>query len=195
MVFVTEGIDEYLNQEENVEFLPMQCPACGNEDAKLIQRLLQIPYYDDFHMISFFCKKCGLRKTDFANINSKGHTRYEYFVENLEDFTTKVVRAENGVVTIPELGVKIEPARNPQTWIRNVEGILLDIKEKVGYARDMAETEDQRKAAIERLKLIDEALEGKVPFTIIVEDVTGNSIIIPAKKEKLKIEILEGSSE
>ncbi len=182
-----EDLVEYLSQEEKLEFIPMTCPSCGNEEAQLIQRLLQIPYYDDFHMISFFCKKCGLRKTDFANINSKGHTRYEYFVEDDVDFTTKVVRAETGIVEIPELGIKIEPGINPQTWIRNVEGILLDIQEKVGYARDMAESEEQRIAAEERLSLIDEALEGKLPITLIVDDETGNSIIIPARREKLKV--------
>ncbi len=181
---------EYSSTDDAPEPLEFQCPNCGNEHAQVVQRLLQIPYYNDYHMIVIFCPKCGLRKTDFANIESKGHTEYQYRVEDEEDQTTKVVRAENGIVEVPELGVKIEPVTNPQTWIRNIEGILLDIKEKVEFARDNTDDPSVKEAAKERLKQIDAVLMGKIPITIIVNDITGNSIIIPAKEEKLKVKVL-----
>ncbi len=168
-----------------------ECPVCGSDKAVVTQRLLQIPYYDDFHAIILLCPDCGLRRADFANLSSKGPAHYSYTVETEEDFTTKVVRSIEGVFRVPEIGVEIKPATAPSSWIRNVEGILLDIKEKVEIARDHAETEQDRLKAEDLIKRIDGLLAGKEPFTLDIRDDTGNSVIIPADPKKLRIEYYE----
>lgn len=169
----------------------IECPSCDNRNAKLITHELDIPYYDDFVIVNINCSICGFRSSDFFNMLSKGHTLHEYSVDSIDDGTTKIVRAKNGHVSIPELGVKIEPVNEPMTWIRNVEGILNDIRTKIELMIKDPENEHTKNLAEQRLQLLDEMLEYKIPFTLIVEDMTGNSIILPARNDKLKITYFE----
>lgn len=167
------------------------CPICHSDRATVNQRLLQIPYYEDFHAITIHCPDCGFRQADFANLNSKGPMRYEYKISTAKDITTKLVRSIYGVVEIPELGITIKPATSPTSWIRNIEGILLDMKEKVEFLMSHGETVEIRQKAKERIELIEEALESKIAFTLSVRDPEGNSVIIPADASKLVVEQIE----
>lgn len=178
------------NENSKFQISSFRCPECENEDAKMITHVLDIPYYDDFMMITITCDRCKLRVNDFFNLNSKGHTKYEYQVTQEGDGTTKVVRAKDGIISIPELELIIEPTSNASTWIRNLEGILLDIEEKLKIAKDdlKDDEEDQIIKIEEKLKLLDKLKFYKIPYTIIVEDITGNSIILPANEKNLKID-------
>ena len=166
------------------EEMEIQCPVCGYPHAKLIQKNLNLPYYKDFFMTSIICSKCGLRSTDFRNLSSSDPVEFRYRVDSLDDFTTKIVRSSTGVVEIPEIGIKVEPQMMPETWIKNVEGLLLHFEEKVEIflsQNDAAIVE----AAKERIALIHKCLKGEMSFTIIVTDKEGNSLIIPADEKKL----------
>ncbi len=172
------------------------CPDCGNTDAKMISHLMDIPYYNDFMMLNFSCDKCGFRKNDFFNTHSKGHTIYRYVVDGEEDKTTKVVRAETGTVRIPEIGIAIEPVNTGHSWIRNVEGILRDMMEKLNITkRDLGEDPETLSKINKLEELINKALDYNMQFTIVVDDPMGNSLIIPAIKEKLIIEVIGPSPE
>jgi zinc finger protein len=163
----------------------VDCPTCDNDDAKLVSHLLDIPFYKDFMMLNLNCRQCGYRSSDFYNLDSKGYTRYEYLVDSSTDDTTKIVRAKGGIVNIPELGIKIEPVNEPVSWIRNVEGVLRDMRKKLILLVNDPENATMKKHAIERLELLDEMLNYQIPFTLIVEDPDGNSLILPAVKDKL----------
>ncbi len=169
--------------------IKIPCPVCGSDEAVLFEKNLNIPYYSDFFMTSIICKKCGLRSTDFRNLHSSDHTRWTYKVTSLDDFETKVVRASTGIVEIPEIGVKVEPQMMPETWIKNIEGLLLHFQEKIAIF--LQEDDDHIvKEAKKRISIIGDLLQGKGEFTIIVEDPNGNSLIIPYDDSKLHKEIL-----
>ncbi len=167
--------------EEEIE---IQCPICGNPHAKLFQKNLNIPYYKDFFMTSIICDKCGLRSTDFRNLSSSDPVEFRYKVDSLNDFNTKIVRSSTGVVEIPEIGIKVEPQMMPETWIKNVEGLLRHFEEKIAIFLSEKDPEIVS-AAKERIDLIKKCLEGEMPFTIIVTDKEGNSLIIPVDEKKL----------
>ncbi|MCY3413873.1 MAG: ZPR1 zinc finger domain-containing protein [Candidatus Heimdallarchaeota archaeon] len=168
----------------------MVCPDCGYEEANIVTHLLDIPHYDDFMMIAINCPECKFRTSDFFNADTKDHIISTYKVENEKDMRTKVVRATDGIVSIPELGVTIDPVSGSSTWIRNIEGILVDILEKIELALDNLETDEERQEALDRIALIQDLIDVKVPFTITVEDQQGNSIILPEDESKLIIEKL-----
>lgn len=173
----------------------MACPDCENEHASIITHILDIPYYDDFMMVNINCSECKFRTTDFFHANSKGHIISSYLIENKEDMRTKVVRASDGIVKIPELGISIEPITGSFTWIRNIEGILEDIKSKVIIALKSFEEQELKEEAANRIEMINKLMNNEMPFTISVEDVNGNSIILPVVQEKLKIERIEKKDE
>lgn len=181
--------DEYAKAVSETEgSINFECPSCGYQKAYLNQKLLQIPYYEDFHAVIMLCPECGMRKADFANLNSKGATRYIYRADEDSDGETKVVRSIEGTVYLPEAGIAIRPATSPTSWIRNVEGIMLDIIEKLEMVLSNPENSEEVKRRVnERMLVLRGMAKGELPVTLVVEDPTGNSVIIPAKEEKLEI--------
>lgn len=180
--------------QSNYQIKSIDCPSCDNKQANLISHVLDIPHYHDFMMLNLNCSECGFRSSDYFNFSSKGHTKYEYHVESIEDDTTKIVRAKEGFVNVPELGIKIEPMNEPTTWIRNIEGVLIDMRKKLVIMLYNPESETLHKLVEERLALLDEMLVYKIPFTIIVEDITGNSIILPANEKNMEITYFKDSN-
>jgi len=180
-----------LPRSSDYQIESITCPACHNENANVITHLLDIPYYNDFVSITIHCPQCGYRTTDFMNTTQKDYTIMRYLIEDETDGTTKVVRSTQGTVTIAKLGISIEPHGDGSTWIRNIEGILEDIKEKLVISLKQEKNKEDRREIKRRLKLLKSLLNFEQPFLIEVEDPSGNSIILPAKKEKLEIEIFE----
>ncbi|MDH5402112.1 MAG: ZPR1 zinc finger domain-containing protein [Candidatus Heimdallarchaeota archaeon] len=164
----------------------VECPECKFDQANLITHLMDIPYYEDYLMISIACNKCGYRTSDFLNLTHKGHLRFEYLVDSIEDQNTKIVRAREATVEIPELGVKLEPVGDATSWIRNIEGVLLDFQEKIELAVIQSGGDEEARLAGEKCRyLIDEMLMFNQPFTLVVDDPSGNSLIIPTQPAKL----------
>ncbi|NDB55201.1 ZPR1 zinc finger domain-containing protein, partial [archaeon] len=151
----------------NIEII--SCPSCLEESAKVVSHILDIPYYDDFAMINIACDKCGYRTSDFMNTKSKDPIKMEYNVENINDETTKIVRSSQGIVRIPELGISIEPNGDGSTWIRNIEGILEDMKQKLMVSKRHAENSDEKRKVKSRLKLLKSLQKFERKFTIVVE--------------------------
>lgn len=166
------------------------CPSCEAENAKFITHLLDIPYYEDFLMVNINCPECGFRSTDFMNTQSKGHTIFRYQVDQAQDDETKVVRATQSTVSIPELGIKIEPVGDGTSWIRNIEGILDDIREKLYITLDQTDDGGTKRLVKQRIKTLNKMSRYQMPFTIEVDDPSGNSIILPADRKKLQKEII-----
>ena len=173
--------------ESSIDFSveTIQCPACENEEAKIITHMLDIPYYDDFLMVNISCSECGFKSSDFFNTNEKGYRRFEYQVNSVRDDSTKVVKAKSGIIRLPDLGIVIEPLNDSTTWIRNIEGILIDIEKKLLI---LLASEDDRaiiKETKKRISKLNQMKRYEIPFTIIVEDTTGNSLILPANEGQL----------
>lgn len=169
------------------EIKVIQCPSCEDENASLISHLMDIPYYKDFVMVNISCRNCGFRSTDFYNLHSKGYTKFIYRVTSRSDDKTKIVRSQDGYVTIPELEITIEPFGEGSSWIRNIEGILEDIKKKLVIMLRDFDDKETRMNVKERMKELKRLKRYEKPFHIIVEDHTGNSLIIPADESKLEI--------
>jgi len=103
--------------------------------------------------------------------------RYEFSVSGQEDLDTRVVRSTTGLLQIPELGILVEPGPACEGFISNIEGVLQRFEEVMDRILTWAEGEERDNALALKEKIL-EARDGKVPFTLIVQDVDGNSAII-----------------
>ena len=94
-----------------------------------------------------------------------------------------VAASASGAIRIPELGVEIDPGPACEGFVSNIEGVLDRIEDVVTGVLTWAEGEERENALAlrERIAL---AREGSVPFTLIIEDPTGNSAIVSPKAEK-----------
>jgi zinc finger protein len=163
------------------------CPLCHEE---LIIRWQgdKIPYFDEVMYITAVCQ-CSFRFADTLILSQKEPMRYELKVEGLEDLNSRVVRSTSGTIRIPELGIHVEPGSVSDSYITNIEGVLDRIYQVVITATKWAKDEEEKHLkGLEIQKALEEAMEGKYPLTVIIEDPFGNSAII---SDKVKSCVLE----
>jgi zinc finger protein len=162
--------------------VPGPCPSCSNEIEYLYQTD-NIPYFSEILIISANCPACGYRYVDTQVLTSAEPSRYEFSIIAAEDLATRVVRSMSGTVKIPELGVQIDPGPACQGFVTNIEGVLDRIEHVVQAALLWTENEERENARV-LLDRIAQARSGTFPFTLILEDPSGNSAIISEKAEK-----------
>jgi zinc finger protein len=156
--------------------VPSHCPLCQRE-ISFIYQTEDIPFFRSLLIISARCEDCGFRYTDTQLLANSEPSRWELAVRAEEDLSVRVVRSMQGAVSIPELGVRIDPGPACEGFISNVEGVLSRI-ESVAAGIAASGDEDEREAAVLFLEKIHLARDAAIPFTLIIEDPTGNSAIL-----------------
>lgn len=128
--------------------------------------------------------------SDFLNTRYGRPIRCTYKIKNEKELSARVIRASTGTIRIPELGTIIEPGPASQAFVTNVEGVVTNILEVAETARKWAQTEDEKKNCDSAIENIKRAKSGELPFTLIIEDPFGNSMIIAKDQSKVKVEEL-----
>jgi zinc finger protein len=162
--------------------VPGPCPSCSNEIEYLYQTE-NIPYFSELLIVSANCPSCGYRYVDTQLLTSAEPRRYEFFVSAAEDLAVRVVRSMTGTVKIPELGVEIDPGPACHGFVTNIEGVLDRVEKVVQGTLLWAEGEERENAKI-LLEQIAQARSGALPFTLILDDPSGNSAIVSEKTQK-----------
>lgn len=166
------------------------CPLCGEETFYVAEFTYKTPFFDEILVISGKCIKCGYRFFDTYNIKSHKPVRFILKVKEITDLNSLVIKSQTAIITIPELGISIEPGIASSPYITTIEGILYRVLETLeAYQEENRETYEKTR------EIIKDAIEGKIAFTFILEDAFGNSLIIPKRKEALEIVRLEGNQE
>lgn len=163
--------------------VPGPCPVCNTEIEYLYQTD-NIPYFSDIIIIRALCNECGYRYVDTQVLTSQEPGRHEFRIETPDDLDIRVVRSMQGIVMIPELGVRIDPGPACEGFVSNIEGVLdriTGVVEGVIACGDETERENSEKF----LEAIAAVKKGALPVTLIIDDNSGNSAIISEKTRKL----------
>jgi zinc finger protein len=163
--------------------VPGPCPVC-NAEVEYLYQTDNIPYFSDIIIIRALCNKCGYRYVDTQVLTSQAPGRQELPVETSGDLDIRVVRSMQGIVMVPELGVRIDPGPACEGFVSNVEGVLERV---VGVVRGVIACgdENERENAEKLLNTIAAVKRGEFPVTLIIDDPSGNSAIISEKTKKL----------
>lgn len=162
--------------------VPGPCPSCSREIEYRYQTE-DIPYFSDLLIISATCPHCGYRYVDTQTLKTGEPSRHMVLVSGAQDLAIRVVRSTTASLSIPELGVEIDPGPACTGFVTNIEGVLDRIEQVVRSAQlagDAVRKENAR-VLLERLA---EARAGSLPFTLILDDPSGNSAIISEKASK-----------
>ena len=162
------------------------CPICGKEGLEIREVPYEVPGFGTTLFIVMRCPCCGFIHRDILCLDFGEPTRYEFKVEGPEDLKVRVIRSSSATIRIPELGVVIEPGPMAEGFISNVEGVLDRVERVVAMMARSGEPEERARAS-ELLTRIWEAREGKLKFTLIIEDPFGNSLIAPEDKSRVKV--------
>lgn len=158
--------------------LDAHCPGCGRAGLAYTAADLDIPHFPGSLQLLFSCDGCGFRHTDFLIGTTRDPTRTTYEVTKAADMSVRVVRSTSGTVRIPELGVLIEPGPASDAYVSNIEGVLVRVESVLLQLERDAETEEERATVRDRLHEIREAREGRFPFTFVLDDPYGNSLVV-----------------
>jgi zinc finger protein len=174
--------------------VPGPCPVCQTE-IHYLYLTDEIPYFSEILIISALCPSCGYRLADTQILRNSEPSRWELGIGTPDDMMIRVIRSTNGTITIPELGIRIDPGPACEGFISNVEGVLDRIGNVLKSLLSWAETDDER----ERIRCLQESLEkvkeGKLAVTLVIEDLSGNSAIIADRAKICRIEAIADESD
>lgn len=175
-----------MNEEEINEMI-IKCPACGIEGvAKSIMKEIEIPHFGNVLETTLLCPSCGFRHSDVIALEQNDPAKYVLEI-NKNNLSIRVVRSQSATVTIPEVGVKVEPGPKSEGYVTNVEGVLTRFEDAVIKALNLFEDETSQINAKKTLAQIQELKKGNRTATLIILDPFGQSNIVSEKAEVLEI--------
>lgn len=147
--------------------------------------LTKIPFFRETIIMSFSCGHCGYTDTSMQSageIQQKG-SKYSFTLHHPDDMEHSVIKDEHGVFRIEDLDLEM-PAGISQ--VTNLEGLLskilkdLESEQKVRKANE-PELYEKIDAIVQRLVAM--MIGREMPFTVTLDDPSGNSWIQPSSKD------------
>lgn len=163
-------------QEESLDIM---CPSCEESKLDVNSLLYSVPYFNELAMFTMKCPNCNFAHNDIFSAEERPPSRWTLKVDGEALLSVRVVRSGSGTIRMPEFGIDVEPGPAAESFITNVEGVLLRTRPVVETAIRFAETESERERGNEILEMIDKSMNGELPFTLILEDPVGVSGILP----------------
>lgn len=166
---------------EKIESLCMNCQQNG--ETRML--LTKIPFFRETIIMSFSCSHCGHSDTSIQNageIQEKG-SKYLFTLHHPDDLERSIIKSDEAIFRIEELDIEM-PAGSGQTT--NIEGLLTKI------LRDLESGQKDRKDdfpdVFEKIdaitqRLIEMMIGRGMPFTVALNDPSGNSWIEPSAKD------------
>jgi len=170
------------------------CIACEEQGTSRIF-LTKIPFFKEVILMSFDCPHCGYKENEIkpgSEIQKKG-VRMTLKVNGTKMMSRQIVRQFSSMFRIEELEFE-SPAFTSKGSLTNIEGLFLTaitgLQQQQPVRRvmqpELADKIDELINELEKFK------SGETPFTLIIEDVSGNSYIenpnAPDDDPALKVE-------
>ncbi len=158
--------------------LDAPCPMCGGGRLVLRSLRLDLPYFGDALETVVLCGDCGFRHADVLLTKEGRPTRHRMRVRGSSELSARVVRSSACTIRIPELKALMEPGQRSEAFVSNAEGVLVRFREILGFLSRNAATPRKRAAAVASLATVSRMIDGREPFTLVLDDPTGNSAIL-----------------
>jgi len=169
-------------QEDEATIDKEICPACGQKTLTLLEKEIDIPYFQKSYFFSMTCSNedCLYHMSDVELEKSNGPVKLEFEISSEEDMSVRVVKSAAATVKIPRI-TTIEPGSVSTGYITNVEGILQRVKRIVEKTKEDSDDKSIEKKCKTMIKKIQDVIWGRESIKLIIEDPTGNSAIISEK--------------
>lgn len=175
-----------MNEEEINEMI-IKCPACSAEGvAKSIMKEIEIPHFGNVLETTIQCPSCGFKHSDIIALEQNDPAKYVIEI-NKNNLSVRVVRSQSATVSIPEIGVKVEPGPKSEGYVTNIEGILTRFEDAVKKALQLFDDDQSQENAKNTLANIQELKKGNGTATLIIQDPFGQSNIVSESVEVSEI--------
>lgn len=176
-----EGVDIVEGQAYE---LPVTCPGCRKNQGLTVIQMVKIPHFKQVIVWKTQCAACeyseGVVKTGGA-ISPKGQ-RISVNIRGPKDLGRDILKSETCLLTIPEIEISVQRGTLGGRFT-TVEGLLTEIRDSLKgkvYGLDGenessdSRPESDRQAWTNVFGQLDKAIEGEIPFTIVMEDPLSN---------------------
>ena len=148
--------------------------------------LLRVPFFRDIILESFECPHCHLKDNSVKSagqIQEQG-SKYTLDVLNEDDFQRQVIRSDISIFKVETLGIEMPKGESQLT---TVEGVIQKIHQSLATEQPLRkvqapELHDALVPIIEKLEKI--LVREAFPFTVSLDDPTGNSWIAPSANDR-----------
>ncbi|RAL01286.1 zinc finger-containing protein ZPR1 [Aspergillus ibericus CBS 121593] len=172
------------NEDTGVMQVESMCMNCHDNGVTRLL-LLRVPFFRDIILESFECEHCHFKNNSIKSagqIQEKG-AKYTLEVENETDMQRQVIRSDTSIFKIETLGIEMPKGAGQLT---TVEGIIQTIYESLSSEQPLRkeqapELHDALVPIIDKLQKIMD--RDGYPFTISLDDPTGNSWIAPTTQD------------
>ncbi|KZX14893.1 ZPR1 zinc-finger domain protein [Methanobrevibacter cuticularis] len=171
----------------------IDCPVCnGKGTAESTTKTENIPYFGEVMESSLICNACGYKHNDIISLEQKDPIKLTLAI-NKDTLSSRVIKSQSATVSIPELGLKVEPGPKSLGYVSNVEGVITRFEEGVNRALTIFDDDESQKNGLAILEKLDKLIAGMLEATLIIEDPFGQSNLmdINVKKEELTKEELK----
>lgn len=149
------------------------------EHMHLLSTTVNVPYFGEALETTLRCDACGFRHADFMILQQKDPVRLELRAEDESALRVRVIRSNSGTIRIPEIGFLAEPTPMSESYVSNVEGVLERAADILRTAMRFHGEDPQKRTLLDTyLATLAEMMEGRTPFTLIIDDPLGNSAIV-----------------
>ncbi|KAK9461575.1 ZPR1 zinc-finger domain-containing protein [Lipomyces oligophaga] len=180
----TEAAEESVRNNDEEEQVTMSndeihtfqatCPSCLRR-CDTHMKLIDIPHFKQVILMSTVCDFCGYKSNEVktgGEIPEKGR-RIKLIVDDPEDLARDILKSETCALYIPELNLDLT-AGTLGGRFTTVEGLLREVSEQLDMRvfQDSSDsmTDEQKERWKKFLDGLNEAIEGKRKFTLILED-------------------------
>ena len=161
--------------EAEINEMSIKCPACNTENvAKSIMKEIEIPHFGKVLETTIICDSCGFKHSDIIALEHNDPAKYVLKI-NKDNLSTRIVRSQSATVSIPELGVKVEPGPKSEGYVTNVEGVITRFEDAVKQALHLFNDNTSQKNAQLVLNDLKSLVNGEKTATLIIEDPFGQS--------------------
>ncbi|XP_071842229.1 zinc finger protein ZPR1-like [Apostichopus japonicus] len=163
-------------EDQEATELESMCMNC-HEDGTTRLLLTKIPFFKDVIISSFDCPHCGYKNNEVqpgGAIQDKG-IKYTVEIKTEKDMSRQVVKSDSASVVFPELDFEI-PANSQKGVFTTIEGLISRAVE--GLEQDQPLRRIQHPEMATKIdEFIQKLSSLKPPFTVVLDDPTGNSFI------------------
>lgn len=189
--------------------IPVACPGCS-KSAFMNMHMVDIPFFKQVVISALACPQCGYKTSDVKTggaIPDKGR-RIWLEVKDPIDLGRDILKSETCLLKIPACNVEVVPGTMGGRFT-TVEGLLTQIRNDLRSSIfDMGDIDGskndsmapkKKKAWNDFFTKLDKAIEGKVMYTILLEDPLASSYVqslhAPEPDPNIKTEEYERTAE
>ncbi|AAS51091.1 ACL137Cp [Eremothecium gossypii ATCC 10895] len=169
------------NFHNEVQTFTATCPSCVHP-CDTHMKPVNIPHFKEVIIMSTVCEHCGYKSNEVKTggaIPDKGR-KITLICDDAEDLSRDILKSETCSVSIPELHLDIQQGTLGGKFT-TLEGLLTQVYEEL-ESRVFTQTSDSMDEATRNrwtsfFSKLREAIDGKIKFTVIMEDPLAGSYI------------------